>query len=1189
MSQLKLVQSESALNNVFKTFEINGLENIDLNAYLDLTALLIEKQLKEEIKKEKSLKIDVAVLVNLTKISNDKIVSVKPCFRSGPQNINSSTNIPETFETIKQKIIESFESYTSGGSGWIFQNIDCLLLKVNKNVPLSGSSYIDLPKEIKAKKAVINVQNKDNRCFEYAILSEQYNKEIKSDHQKPSKHKEYLGQLNFTGIEFPVSLKDIDKFENQNPEIRINVFGYDKSVHILRINKKDPQNAIDLLLITDGEEKEHYCWIKNFSRLLSAQVSKHKSAVYFCKRCLNHFSKPEKLNDHIEICKEKSACKIEVPKPGEIIEFKNHKKSLRVPFVIYADFEAVTEKIDSASPDPEKSFTEKYQKHTPSGFCYYVKKDGAENYAEPVVYRGEDCVEKFCTMIEEEVKEIGAIYKDIIPLEMTAEDNEKFYSATDCHICNKKLYNDKTIPFNKEPIHQSCLPAKYKGTSEFKLSNVMEKGDWRNYFKKSKCAICAGPLSGETVKDHDHLTGKFRGAAHNYCNLQYQMPKFVPVIFHNLSGYDSHLFIKQLGKSHGNISCIPNNDEKYISFGKSITVDDKKFEIRFIDSFKFMASSLDALCKNLSREQFREMNKVFKSDTDLLIRKGVYPYDYMDNFDKFNETKLPPANEFYSRLYDSNVNEKDYAHAQKVWSHFGFKNMGEYHDLYLKTDVVLLADIFENFRDVCLKNYKLDPAWYYTSPGLSWDALLKKTEIKLDLLSDINMILFIETRIRGGVSMISNRYSKANNKYMENYNPAEESKFITYLDANNLYGWGMSQKLPFKNFRWLDEAKLANFNPILINAEDNTGYILQVDLEYPKELHDAHNDYPLAPGPMKLNKIDKLTPNLKDKAKYILHLKNLQLYLSLGLKLTKIHKVLAFDQKDWMRPYITLNTDLRTASKNDFEKDFFKLMNNSVFGKTMENIRNRVDIRLVNEEKQAKKLVSKPKFERRKIFCADLAAVHMKRTKIKFDKPIYVGFCILDLSKTLMYDFHYNYIVKKYGPKQKLLFTDTDSLAYEIKTEDFYQDINEDVPEKFDTSNFAKNHPSGIKTGYNKKVIGMMKDECGGKQITEFVGLRAKMYSYKVDKIEEKKAKGVKKNVIKKDISFNDYYKCLTREKNPIYRKMNLIRSHNHEIYSETINKIALSADDDKRNVDKDGISTLAYGHYKLKLKKLTE
>ena len=206
----------------------------------------------------------------------------------------------------------------------------------------------------------------------------------------------------------------------------------------------------------------------------------------------------------------------------------------------------------------------------------------------------------------------------------------------------------------------------------------------------------------------------------------------------------------------------------------------------------------------------------------------------------------------------------------------------------------------------------------------------------------------------------------------------------------------------------------------------------------------------------------------------------------------------------------------------------------------------------------------------------------MKRVKIKFDKPIYAGFCILDLSKSLMYDFHYNYIVKKYGQKQKLLFTDTDSLAYEIKTEDFYQDISDDVVEKFDTSNYAKDHPSGIKTGCNKKVIGKMKDECGGKQITEFVGLRSKMYSYKVDETEEKKAKGVKKNVIKKYISFNDYYNCLIERVKPIHRKMNLIRSHKHEIYSETVNKVALSADDDKRVIGKDGISTVAYGHYML-------
>ena len=285
--------------------------------------------------------------------SDDKIIKARPFFCSGIQRFNSSTNILETYENMKQKTIESFATYTSGGSGWIFQSIENLLLKVDKCNPLRGEGYIDLPAAIKSKGAIINVQNKDNRCLEYAILSAQHHSEIKEKYERPSQYKAHLGKLNFTGIEFPVSLQDIDKFEKNNPEIKVNVFGYERSVHILRLNKTDPQNAIDLLFITK-EEKQHYCWIKNFSRLLSAQVSKHNGAAYFCKRCLNKFTAPEKLNEHIEICKENSACKIEVPKPGETITFKNFKKSMRVPFVIYADFEAITEKIDSATPNPEK-------------------------------------------------------------------------------------------------------------------------------------------------------------------------------------------------------------------------------------------------------------------------------------------------------------------------------------------------------------------------------------------------------------------------------------------------------------------------------------------------------------------------------------------------------------------------------------------------------------------------------------------------------------------------------------------------------------------------------------------------------------------------------------------------------------------------------------------------------------------
>ena len=383
----------------------------------------------------------------------------------------------------------------------------------------------------------------------------------------------------------------------------------------------------------------------------------------------------------------------------------------------------------------------------------------------------------------------------------------------------------------------------------------------------------------------------------------------------------------------------------------------------------------------------------------------------------------------------------------------------------LNVDVLLLTDVFEEFRNVCLKNYSLDPAWYYTSPGLSWDALLKYSEVKLELLTDPDILLLFEKEIRGGVSMILNRYGKANNKFMgDNFDPSRPSKYLAYLDANNLYGWAMMKPLPVGDFKWMRERELKNW--------EDTPCILEVDLEYPRGLHDLHNDYPLAPERLKINNVEKLIPNLWDKNKYIVHHENLKLYLGLGLKVKKIHRGIKFREEPWMKPYIELNTRLRANGKNDFEKDFFKLMNNSVFGKTMENIRNRVDVKLVNNRGAAEKLSAKPNFEHLTIFDENLVAVHMKRTKLKFNKPVYCGMAILDISKSLMYDFHYGYILPKYGKNQKLLFTDTDSLCYEIETGDFFKDISGDVEKGFDTSNFPKDHPSEIPVGKNKKVPG---------------------------------------------------------------------------------------------------------------------
>ena len=561
----------------------------------------------------------------------------------------------------------------------------------------------------------------------------------------------------------------------------------------------------------------------------------------------------------------------------------------------------------------------------------------------------------------------------------------------------------------------------------------------------------------------------------------------------------------------------------------------KNFEIRFIDSFKFLQASLADLVSNLQPTDFKTLNRVIKHNLLLLTRKGVYPYDYVTSFNKLKETKLPSKEDFYSKLYDQEISDEDYQHAIKVWDTFDCQTLQDYHDLYLKTDVLLLADVFENFRKTCLKHYKLDPCHYYTAPGLAWDACLKETKQELELLKDYDMLMMFEQGIRGGISHTSKRYAEANNKYMKDFDESKPSTFIQYLDGNNLYGWAMTQKLPTVGFKWIDVDKTKVLK-ILEKKDTNIGYIFEVDLDYSSSLWDSHNDYPLAPEKIKIDKTAKLICSFLPKKYYILHYKNLKQYLKEGMILKKVHRGIKFKQSPWMEPYIRKNTDLRKKAKNAFEKDFPKLMNNSVFGKTIENIRKRQNVHILDNRKKADKLTSKPNFERLTIFDENLVAVHMKKTEVYFNKPIYVGQAILDLSKTLMFDFHYNYIRKKYDNKAELsLFTDTDSLMYLIQTDDFYHDVRKDITKKFDTSDYYDYHPSGIKTGVNKKVIGKFKDEVGGNQITHFVGLRPKLYTFKVeakykkdekgkvkeiDPIEEnkRKAKGVKKNVIKKSL-----------------------------------------------------------------------
>ena len=1125
----ELKESKSALRKFTMQYTIEGRAGYDPESFMTD----VKRSVINFLRKNRRTKVKLILRCNMEKnnISTGEVITLKTAFNSKPEVNLEGTDVDDLYNTMADRVLEAMATFQRDGSNWTFKSIICLEIHTVVYEPLKGNSYIPLPPKLAQKKAIINMKNEDDKCFTWSVLRalnprEEHAERIDKDLNKKE------DSLNMTGIVYPVQLNAIDKFERQNPTISINVFGHEESVCPLRVSKCEDREVVNLLLISD-DEKRHYCLIKSMSRLLSTQTSKRNGAQYYCMRCLNPFHSQESLDKHLEYCSAHEAVKIEMS--GGTLSFKNWNRNMRVPFVVYADFESFIKPIDTCGPNPENSYTKQYQKHTPSSFCYYIKCfDDEVYYQNPVTYtastENEDVAQIFVNMLEEDVKSIYKRFGKPKKMIFGTKEREEFDGATECWICH-------------------------------------------------------GELGLDRVRDHCHLTGIYRGAAHNKCNLQYRRPKFIPVVFHNLSGYDSHLFIKNLGVTEGNINCIPNNEEKYISFSKDIVVGeytnkngkivDIKQQLRFIDSFKFVASSLDKLVENLDKNCCVNTGKFYKGkQLSLLMRKGVYPYEYASSCERFNDEQLPPKEAFYSKLSGEGISDDDYKHAHAVWDEFGMKTFKDYHDLYNVSDVLLLADVFENFRDVCMKNYQLDPAWYYTAPGLAWDAALKKTGVELELLSDPDMLLMFEKGIRGGISMISNRHGKANNSYMgDEYDDKRATKYITYLDANNLYGWAMCKPLATHGFKWMDDDELTSWKKHTC--------ILEVDLEYPKQLHDLHNDYPLAPERLVLGKVEKLVPNLNDKTKYVLHYENLKLYESLGLKITKIHRGIKFEESPWLKKYIDLNTDLRSKANNEFEKDFFKLMNNSVFGKTMENIRNRVDIRLVNSEAKAKKLAAKPNFKHCNIFDENLVAIHMKKTKLVFNKPVYLGMCILDLSKTLMYDFHYNYIKNKFHNKATLLFTDTDSLAYEIETEDFYKDISDDVRGFFDTSNFPKGHSSGIEVGCNKKVVGMFKDEAGGKIIREFVGLRAKLYAYKMHEgKEEKRCKGVKKAVVKRSINFEDYKTCLFTGK-PQTRTMNVIRSHRHELFTEEVNKIALSANDDKRVILEDGIHTLAHGHWR--------
>lgn len=1139
----------TAFSSRILTYRITSPHSNDINVlqtpemFMQSVRETILFLLEECVKEFTAIKVNFIVHADFVQETKDIKNSFD--FQTSNWSVCLGDNLDIYLDTWTENIKTRMNDFERKDSGWSLREIKFLEMNINQFNPLRASSYIDLPLDIKLKKAVVNIKNNDQKCLKWALLSAMY--PTNTNANRTSSYIRNESKLNFDGIQFPVKLKDMTKVEKQN-NISINVFGleYNKNtkkndiVGPLYFTKSRKQTHVNLLYIANGSNG-HYCFIRNMSRLVSRQLTAGERAMHICDGCLLYFRTKEGLTSH----QTRDCARIVTELPGmnnkktknwfgqeicnDKINFGKFQRKLKVPFVIYADFEAILKPVKSCNPDPLKSYTEPIHEHEVYSYGYYIKCSYDNTLSKYRTYTGPDCARVFMESLYKDISEIHKINcskKSLQPL--TEADQLKINQCKVCHICETQLDDD-------------------------------------------------------TELDYDCNTGKFRGVAHKICSSQYRVPYFIPVLFHNLSNYDAHFIVHALNFMSGKIEIIPQNKEKYISFSKTLDINGYSVCLRFLDSFKFMASSLDSLAKNLKEDQFRELRKEFPDENDFrrLIRKGIFPYEFVSSYDSLQTTSLPNQNQFYSSLTNTNVSDYDYKHAVDVWRHFQCKNMLDYSNLYLKTDVMLLTDVFENFRGVCIKTYDLDPAQYYTAPGLSWDAMLKYTKVELELLTDFDKVAFVKSGIRGGVSQCCNRYGKANNEYLQDFNSDLPKSYLMYFDANNLYGWAMSQYLPVGDFKWVNTD-----TDFRVPSTSEVGYILEVDLEYPENIHDLHSDFPLCPENLIVggSKDKKLVPNLYNKTNYVIHYRNLIQCLQLGLKLLKVHRVLQFNQSPWLKKYIDLNTELRTLADTDFEKDL--LMNNSVFGKTMENIEKRVNVKLLThwenrgKTQGAQSLIARPEFHSLSIFSESLVAIQLRKTKLFYNKPIYLGLCILDISKTLMYDFHYNYMKSKYNENVKLLYTDTDSLIYHIFTDNFYMDIKSDLYSYFDTSDYPSDNVFGFPL-INKKKLGYYKDENSGKILREYIGLRSKMYALDVESKVTAKAKGVSKNVTK-NMTMENYKTCLFNKDIKI-SEMCRIRSVKHVLFTQKINKICLSYNDTKRYFKPDSTDTLAWGHYSIK------
>nr|DAC81368.1 TPA_asm: PolB [Orchesella springtail adintovirus] len=1251
---MQLIRVHSSHGGAYAIYEVD-LSNVDVQ---DINGLwnTMETQVKEKMvslyRKIRKMRIQYGLHPQMYQETEDGVRHAFPYFNTKAEQTENPERIMEEYWKALHTFNKKIDDYVELGSGWILERINKLRINVYQiGALLGGGVHFPLPYVLSQKYyCLLNPRGEDNLCFKRAIIASEYvcGKHIpqsirnrKRTLESNAFHQKYMNNnpINFDGLTFPMTISQIKKFETQNPRFGLNILCFDttkndinpctrlfdsdeqeayddeegeeddnfdptnlpaverqKYIHqVIRDNtfpiaicKEQKEYTIDLLLVVNGT-KAHYCLITNLLGLLRLPHDK-AHLKHICRYCLNGFSDLG-YPLHVDNCAALGLQAVQYPEPGSELYFKNFSHTIPVPFIIYADFESLLIKIQ----DPTK-----LHKHRASGYGYAFI-DNVEDTIDVEVY-------------------IAESENDNIAERMLAQ----LLALTDELLGKIREYENEAYAM-----------------AEISFTNI------RKPSPNEKCGFCGKVIFGETpVRHHQHYppyTWLFY--SHNSCNLNAKVRKEIVVFVHNLKGYDSHFLIKALQ----NQSLVQNIDVIGVSPNKFnyIKVNNK---LVFKDSLNFFHASLDSIAKSLDEKDFvytkrffaRFLIERFKNKTTtfpdllemmtLLQRKNVYPYSYFDCDAKYNETKLPPRKEFYNDLTEKPVSDADYKHAHRVMDLLQIKDLREYTKIYLLCDVCILADCFQTFRNMFLKNFGLEPAAYFSLPQLTWDLALKKSGVRLELITDPTMHVWMEDATRGGLCTSGDiRAAAANNKYMPDYDASKPSTFISYLDKNNLYPTVMTYKLPLCDFEWVEGQELEEISRggkgfiTSLEDDDDYGYFFEVDLCFPPETHELFNAFPPAPykrsvdytelSPLQQYYADilqisdaslgnkRLVTDLHNRTKYKVHYRVLKLYLQLGVELVRIHSAIRFFQSDYLSEYINDLATRRALAKSKIEQNFYKLLGNALFGKTIENLRNRSIAKVVRSREEALKYNAKPNLqnvmliEKDRPSDGDLAIVSLKPSVVYLNKPLYIGITVLDESKRLMYDFYYNKALKYWGANGKkvhLIYSDTDSLITLINTDDYYRDMYRKRKNTFDMSDFDKDHKIWGKfhCPNNRKRLGFMKDEAANKVITRFCVARPKMYTYRyLEDGEErvagqtslvqrdvKKGKGISTTALEKRITFDQYQQALDGPVN-FSVEMRRIVSKKHDVFTVKEHKKGLSGFDVKRYIFHDSVQTLAFGH----------